>query len=251
MGLLDSAFKQTGLGQLTSDIGGGLFGTPSRTDPASIWGAQSPFLQDLYRQAQAYSQTSPTSALEQQGQQAALGYAGQLNPMLQSAQGAQQFLTDPSILSPESNPYLAQTAQAATSPIMQALMEQILPGIRGGAIGAGGYGGSRQGIAEGIAGRGALQSIGDTTANIYSQAYGQGLNAMQGGLQTAPQTAALGLLPSQIMQQIGQEQRLAPLQQLQNYKGLLGGPVVLGGGGTGSQPGVLQTTANLIGALKQ
>ena len=228
-----------------------LFGEAGKTAPSTVSSIQSPFLQDLYRQAQAYSQTSPTSALEQQGQQAALGYAGQLNPMLQSAQGAQQFLTDPSILSPESNPYLAQTAQAATSPIMQALMEQILPGIRGGAIGAGGYGGSRQGIAEGIAGRGALQSIGDTTANIYSQAYGQGLNAMQGGLQTAPQTAALGLLPSQIMQQIGQEQRLAPLQQLQNYQGLLGGPVVLGGGGTGSQPGVLQTTANLIGALKQ
>jgi len=223
---------------LFSGITDTLFGKEGKTNPSSVWGAQSPFLQDLYKQAQAYSQTSPTSALEQQGQQAAVDYAGQMNPMLQSAQGAQQFLTNPNILSPDSNPYLAQTAQAATSPIMQALMEQIMPGIRSGAVGAGGYGGSRQGIAEGIAGRGALQAIGDTNANIYSQAYGQGLNAMQGGLQAAPQTAALGLLPSQIMQQVGQEQRLAPFQQLAQYRDLLGNPIVTGGGGRTGTPGL-------------
>ena len=216
-----------------------LFGSAGKTAPSTVSSIQSPFLQDLYQQAQQFSQGPTTSPLEQQGQQAAVDYAGQLAPQIQSAQGAQQFLTDPSLLSPESNPYLAQTAQAATSPIMQALMEQILPGIRGGAIGAGGFGGSRQGIAEGIAGRGALQQIGDTTANIYSQAYGQGLGALQGGLQAAPQTAALGLLPSQIMSQVGQEQRLAPLQQLEAYKSLLGGPIVTGGGGTTGQQGIV------------
>jgi hypothetical protein len=244
MGLFDI----TGAGRLLGDVGGSIFGKPSQTNPSQIAGIQSPFLQDLYRQAQQYVQGPTTSPLEQQGQQAAVDYAGQLNPQLQAAQGAQQFLTSPNILSPESNPYLAQTAKAATSPIMQALMEQILPNIRSGAVGAGGYGGSRQGIAEGIAGRGALQQIGDTTANIYSQAYGQGLNAMQGGLQAAPQTAALGLLPSQIMQQVGQEQRLAPFQQLQNYQGLLGAPVVLGGGGTGGTRGLADMVNLNIGA---
>jgi len=216
-----------------------LFGSEGKTAPSTVSNIQSPFLQDLFSRAQVASQGPTTSPLEQQGQQSAIDYANQLGPQVQSAQGAQQFLTNPGLLSPDSNPFLAQTAQAATSPIMQALMEQILPSIRGGAIGAGGFGGSRQGIAEGIASRGALKQIGDTTANIFSNAYEQGLNALQGGLQTAPQTAELGLLPSQIMSQVGQEQRTAPLQQLEAFKSLLSALIVTGGGGNTGRQGIL------------
>jgi hypothetical protein len=63
---------------------------------------------------------------------------------------------------PAENPYLKQSLQAGIDQSNQAfktnignltdtLQRQILPGIRGGAIASGMYGGSRQGIAEGLA----------------------------------------------------------------------------------------------------
>ena len=93
-------------------------------------------------------------------------------------------------------------------------------------------------LAEGIASRGALQAAGDVSGDIFSQAYGQGLNALQGGLSLAPQTAGLGLLPSQIMSQVGAEQQNAPFNQLAQFQKLLGGPIVTGGGGTTARLGL-------------
>lgn len=81
----------------------------------------------------------------------------------------------------QNNPYFASAMQAAIRPVQEQFTEQVLPGIRQGAIGAGQMGGSRQGIAEGIATRGYLDTIGDITANMGSQAYGQGLQAVQAG----------------------------------------------------------------------
>lgn len=216
-----------------------ILGSPGKTAGTDVSSLQSPFLSELFRRAQEQSMAPAVSPLEQQAQQQALGVAQGLSPFIQGAQGAGQFLTSTNLLSPESNPFLAQTAQAATRPIFQNLTEQVLPAIRGGAIGAGGFGGSRQGIAEGIASRGALQSAGDVSGNIFSQGYGQGLGALQQGLSLAPQTASLGLLPSQIMQQIGEQQRLAPFEQLSRFQSLLGGPIMTGGGGTGASQGLL------------
>jgi len=241
MGLLDIP------GKILGGIGGALTGSPGTTDPARLAGIQSPFLQELFQRAQQQSLGQAISPLERQAQQQALGVAGGLSPFIQGAQGAGQFLTSTDILSPETNPFLAQTAQAATRPIFQNLTEQILPAIRGGAVGAGGFGGSRQGIAEGIASRGALQAAGDVSGDIFSQAYGQGLGALQQGLSLAPQTAALGLLPSQITAGVGAEQRLAPFEQLSRFQSLLGGPIVLGGGGTTAQPGLLSQFGLSVG----
>jgi len=216
-----------------------LFGAPGQTNPSEISSLQSPFLQDLFSRAQDFSQGPSLSPLEQQGQQQQLGVAENLSPFIQGAQGAGQFLTSTDLLSPQSNPFLAAQGQAAIRPLFQQLTESILPSIRSGAINAGQFGSNRQGIAEGIASRGALQTAGDTLSNLFSGAYGQGLNALQGGLQLAPQTAALGLLPGQIMQQVGQDQRLAPFNQLQNLQSLIGPPVVTGGGGTTAQQGIV------------
>lgn len=56
--------------------------------------------------------------------------------------------------------------------------EQVLPGIRGGAMSAGQYGSSRQGIAEGLAARGLGYAMGDMSANLYNQAYQDAQNRM-------------------------------------------------------------------------
>ena len=222
-----------------------LFGSPGKTDPSTVAPFQQPFLQNLFQRAEEASLGPSVSDPTLQGREMQLAAARGLSPFIQGAQGAGQFLTDPGLLSPESNPYLAQTAQAAGRPIMQALTEQILPNIRGGAIGAGQFGGSRQGIAEGIASRGALQQLGDISSNIFSQAYGQGLGALGQGLSLAPQTAGLGFLPGQAFQEIGAQQQLDPFRNLQNLQSLLGPPIVTGGGGTTGQPGIVSLNVGL------
>lgn len=121
------------------------------------------------------------------GQEQVLGITGQQGMIGQDAASANRFLMG-DVLSPDSNPYLRQYIDAAVRPITEQTTQQILPNIRNEFVGAGQFGGSRQGIAEGLAAQGMQRQIGDTTANIATQAYGQGLEAMQRGLALAPQT---------------------------------------------------------------
>lgn len=94
------------------------------------------------------------------------------------------FLTGGGALNVNSNPYLQQAIEAASRPAIRQFENVILPGISQDAISAGGFGGTRQQIAQGLAAQGLQQQLGDTAANIASQGYGQGLNAMTQGLNT-------------------------------------------------------------------
>jgi hypothetical protein len=69
------------------------------------------------------------------------------------------------------NPYIPAQAQAITNQVNQNLQQQQLPGINSGAIAAGGFGGSRHGIAQGLAIGQSNQAIGNSLANLYGQAY--------------------------------------------------------------------------------
>lgn len=227
-------------GQLIGGGGGGGGNTFISPD-------QLPYLQDLFQRAQDFSNQGTfigLNPLQQQAQQNALTTAANLSPFINQSQQGLGFLTSGAVLDPSTNPYLAQTAQAAVRPIFENLSQNILPSIRGNAAQAGQVGSSRQGIAEGLAAQGALRSAGDISSNIYSQGYGQGLGALTQGLGLAPSIAQLGFLPSQVQAQIGaenralsQEQILDPFTQLQRYQSLLGGPIVLNKqdptGGTG------------------
>jgi hypothetical protein len=84
--------------------------------------------------------------------------------------------------------------QSAFRRLGEGFNEQVLPGIRGNAIASGQYGGSRQGIAEGLASRGLLYSMGDVANNMYNQAYQQAQQNMYG---TANNMAGLGINNSQ------------------------------------------------------
>jgi hypothetical protein len=85
---------------------------------------------------------------------------------------------------------LAPVVQSAFRRLGEGFNEQVLPGIRGNAIASGQYGGSRQGIAEGLASRGLLYSMGDVANNMYNQAYQQAQQNMYG---TANNMAGLGV----------------------------------------------------------
>lgn len=71
------------------------------------------------------------------------------------------------------NPYLQDQANAITSQANQNLQLNQLPGIGSGAVAAGGYGGSRQGVAEGVATGLTNQGITNSLANLYGTNYQQ------------------------------------------------------------------------------
>ena len=70
-----------------------------------------------------------------------------------------------------SNPYLGAQASAITQQANQNLQNNMLPAINSGAVAAGGYGGSRQGIAQGIAMGQTQQGIANALAGMYGSAY--------------------------------------------------------------------------------
>jgi hypothetical protein len=72
------------------------------------------------------------------------------------------------------NPYLPAASQAITNQVNQNLQQQQLPGINSGAIAAGGFGGSRQGIAQGLAIGQTNQALGNSLANLNFNAWNQG-----------------------------------------------------------------------------
>ena len=141
-------------------------------------------------------------------QQSALSQAfgGNVGQVSDAAAQAQQFALGP-VLFPESNPALQAATQAAIRPITEQFTQSVLPNIRQGAITAGGFGGSRQGIAEGAASQAFLRQVGDTSAEIQSEAFGQGLDLFGRALFAAPGTAQLGLLPTQIQEAVGLQQQ--------------------------------------------
>ena len=72
-----------------------------------------------------------------------------------------------------SNPYLGAQAGAIANTATRNLQNNVLPGIDSGAMAAGGYGGSRQGIAQANAIGQTNQDITNSTANLYGNAYAQ------------------------------------------------------------------------------
>lgn len=127
------------------------------------------------------------------------------------------------------NPYLLRSLGAGVDlasagfrsnvgDITDALQRNVLPGIRGGAIMSGQYGGSRQGIAEGNA-------LSDFTRQLTNAANQQGLAQTQGILGAQTQTfnqgqdralAALTNLSGQQFGRASQEAQMAQQAQLAN-----------------------------------
>ncbi len=157
------------------------------------------------------------------------GAAGQANP-------AFQFLTSGALLDPNTNPVLGAQSAAAIQPIADQLMNRILPGITNQAVADGAVGGSRQGVAQGLAIQDFLRQAGNITTGIQNNAFNTGLGAMtnavgqgfgatssgvgQGlnfGLQSllnAPNAVEMSLLPPDIINSIGQQRQQLSQAQL-------------------------------------
>ena len=90
-----------------------------------------------------------------------------------AANTASQFLLDPALLSPDSNPWLAQSGEAITNRMTSNLMENVLPGIRSGSSVTGGLysgGNTREGIAQGLAIGKTNDALGGSLSTRYGDA---------------------------------------------------------------------------------
>jgi hypothetical protein len=204
----------------------------TETVNADPWDVAVPYMQGGFKEAQNlyndytpqyYSgQTqagfSPDQLTAQQGIRdfAVQGAPSIMNPAL----SAYQRGTGADMLDVANNPYVTGMAQAASDRAMASLQPE-LANIRSGAIASGGYGGGRQGIAEGTALAGAADAANQAAAGIYSQAYGQGLGhqantlGMTGGLMGAG-FQPYGALGQSGAQQQAREQALISDAQLQH-----------------------------------
>lgn len=137
------------------------------------------------------------------GQEQVLSAVPQMAATVGGANTANQRLTSGALMDPNSNPALRATIDASTRPIIENLMQQVLPTIRGGAVTTGNYGSSRQGIAEGNATSGAARAVGDTAAKVATEGYNSGLDAMVKGVGLAPSTASAMSLPGTTTSGVG------------------------------------------------
>jgi hypothetical protein len=200
-----------------------------------------------------FSGVAPFDPAQTAGQNQVLGAVPQQQAVAGSAASGNQFLTSGDVLDVNRNPGLQGAVDAATRPIWQGLTEQALPNIRSGARAADQFGSSRQGIAEGIAERGALTAAGDTAAKVINPAYQAGLDAMVKGIATAPgttqnlatpgvTTSGVGDVRQNLAQQMLGEQTqrygtesMWPLLLGKEYAGIAG--TLPGGGATSTASG--------------
>src|SRR6516162_10952154 len=152
---------------------------------------------------------APFTPAQQQGQQMTLGAAGQMEPVLGSAAGTNQYLSSGAFLDPGTNPYVQNAVKAATDPIFQDLSQRTLPQQQAtGAAGSGvNYGGSREGVQEGLDVQGAQRAAGQAGANIMNTALGQGLQATNQAIAQAPTTAGSLAIPGATTSAVGDVQQ--------------------------------------------
>ena len=220
-----------------------------------------------YYSGQTQAGFTPDQLTAQQGIRdfATQGAPSIMNPAL----SAYQQNLDPSMIDVANNPYVNNMAQAAADRAMAGVQDNLAD-IRGGAIMSGGYGGGRQGIAEGNAIAGAADSANQAAAQIYSNAYGQGLGqqratlGMTGGLMQAGFSpySALGASGSQqqqreqaliqdAMAQQEFEQNL-PYQQLKQYQsGITGFSPLVGNAGQSISTTPGASAVSNLGGLAQ
>jgi len=152
---------------------------------------------------------------QDQGASQALAYGTSPAMMSQinNAMGAQQsMLAAPDVAN---NPYLTNIKNSNARLVGEQLQRNVMPGIQDQFVSRGGLGGSRQGIAEGLAASDAQKQIMDYNARIDAAGYGEGLAQQRAGMGFVPQTMGLGYMPAQAMSAFGQYANQDPQLSLQ------------------------------------
>lgn len=194
-------------------MGGKSGGEQETTQQVVPWSGAQPHLTSLMSQAQGLNaaggpgyypgQTfAGRDPLSDQAQNLRLNYATNSMPgQIYDAQRAQSFALN----SPDAanNPYVQNMMQSNAFNLNRNLSENLLPAIQSGAVASGQMGGSRQGVAQGLAMRGTQDALANANAQTMMGAYGQGLTAQGRALALAPQTMGMGMQPMDVMSGVG------------------------------------------------
>jgi hypothetical protein len=203
MGLLDSLFGGGGGGQSQT----------TTIDPrlGAAGGQAAQDAQNLYNQGTGGiyqgTQLANQDQLVQQGQNQQLQYAQSLQPIQQQQMQAFQGLLGAGDIN---NPLMQRQISDLADTVGNQFNRVIMPGINQGATGAGQFGSSRQGVAQGIAAGDAAQAIsqGATQAMLGGQQTALNAQNMAGNVYSS------GLMPSQFTQDVGQQRTAYGQQQL-------------------------------------
>lgn len=212
-------------------IGGGLLGFLGSKERARAveranedmglrpWGPVTPYMTDymgdarnIYESGGFAPQANP---LELMGRANTLGYAEGLLPELIGS-AHRSWLQG---LQPGLNPYVAPMIQAAQQDLVQDFMRNVMPAISDQAQGVGGYGGSRQGVAQGIASEGLLEALGDVETSLLSNAFNQAQGQQRAAWGAMPSMLQAGFLPSAAQQDTGAQYRADLAQPAANLTG--------------------------------
>ena len=157
--------------------------------PGQTYAGQTPEEQQALQQL-----TGAAGALPEQ-------YQGLMQPAFgayQQALGAPQSVLGMGLQDVVNNPALAGAAEAIQARVNRNLQENIMPQLTATAVGRGALGGTRQQVSEALAARGTQDVLSEQLANMYGQAWGQGLGAETAryGQALQAQAGAMGRLPS-------------------------------------------------------
>lgn len=151
---------------------------------------------------QTYAERDPRQLEAQQmREQFARNMGGMVDPAMSAWQS---MMTAPDVAQ---NPYVQGMLEQQRSQVMRGLSE-AMPSIQAGMLGVNErLGGTGQGVAAGIAGRGAMEALAQQAAQTQMDAYSQGLAQQRYGLGAAPGMARFGMMPAGILGGVGAEER--------------------------------------------
>ena len=154
----------------------------------------------------------PLQTAGQENVLASVGEGGSISNLTNALGSANSFLLG-DVLDINKNPALQRTIDAAIRPLTENFQSVVMPGLRTSAISAGALGDPKQRQSAQIAANQYQRQVGDTAANITTDAYGRGLEAMTRGVALAPQTQSALAFPGSIMEGIGAQRRQLEQQQ--------------------------------------
>lgn len=188
-------------------------------------GGALPEAKNLYGSMPNFGQPDVAGATTQQAWQSGLDYANfaknTLNPQMM---GLYQNLQNPGQISGD---VLNNAIKATADPLREQYARTTIPTIEDAAASAGQFGGSRQGIAEGLAKADLDKNIANLDAGMRYQAASDDINRQIQGYQTAAQFTPtlydLYTTPTNVMSNVGQQQdyfsNLAAKTDLNNLLG--------------------------------
>ena len=167
-----------------------------------------------FNPVQQQAQSDVLAAAPKAGQVADWATAGIQNTTANPVATSSDIFNDPGIWNPAYNTGTRAAIDAAQRPLYDNLLQTVFPALGDSAVTAGGYGGLRQGIAQGIATGKTQQAAGDVAAKIVNDQYAANLAAEQARYNTN-----IGAGVTQRGQDIGAYEAAPTFQQAQFVPG--------------------------------